>query len=81
MIWKCRSYRKQFSPKAGTIFEDSLIGLNKWFAAIWIVANQREQVTSYRLHQTIGVTQTTAQFILRRIGLAIQAGHLRVSEP
>jgi transposase-like protein len=79
-IWKCKSCRKQFSPKAGTIFEDSPIGLGKWFTAVWMVANDQKRVTSYRLHQTVGVTQTTAQFMLRRIRLAMQAGHSRVSD-
>jgi transposase-like protein len=80
-IWKCKSCRKQFSPKAGTIFEDSPIGLDRWFTAVWMVANHPERVTPYRLHQTVRVTQTTAQFMLRRIRLAMQAGDFRVSEP
>lgn len=71
-IWKCRSCRKQFSPKAGTIFEDSPIGLDRWLVAIWVVANQSEGMSSYRLHQLLGVTQTTAQFMLHRIRLAIE---------
>jgi transposase-like protein len=79
-IWKCKSCRKQFSPKVGTIFEDSPIALNKWFTAIWMVANDQKRVTSYRLHQTVEVTQTTAQFMLRRIRLALHAAHSRVGE-
>jgi transposase-like protein len=72
-IWKCRNCRKQFSPKAGTIFEDSPIGLDRWMVAIWMVANSEQRVSSYKLHRLLGVTQTTAQFMLRRIRLAIQA--------
>jgi transposase-like protein len=71
-IWKCRSCRKQFSPKAGTIFEDSPIGLDRWLIAIWMVANSEQRISSYRLHRLLGVTQTTAQFMLRRIRLAAQ---------
>jgi transposase-like protein len=71
-IWKCRSCRKQFSPKAGTIFEDSPIGLDRWLIAVWMVANSEQRVSSYRLHGLLGVTQTTAQFMLRRIRLAVQ---------
>jgi transposase-like protein len=71
-IWKCRSCRKQFSPKAGTIFEDSPIGLDRWLIAIWIVANSEQGISSYKLHRLLGVTQTTAQFMLRRIRLADQ---------
>ena len=42
-VWKCRAKhpRKQFSVKVGTIFEDSPIGLDKWFAAMWLIANAR----------------------------------------
>jgi transposase-like protein len=71
-IWKCRSCRKQFSPKAGTIFEDSPIGLDRWLIAIWMVANSEQGISSYKLHRLLGVTQTTAQFMLRRIRLAAQ---------
>jgi transposase-like protein len=70
---KCRSCRKQFSPKAGTIFEDSPIGLDRWLIAVWVVANTEERISSYKVHRLLGVTQTTAQFMLRRIRLAIQA--------
>lgn len=71
-IWKCRSCRKQFSPKAGTIFEDSPIGLDRWLIAVWVVANTEERISSYKVHRLLGVTQTTAQFMLRRIRLAAQ---------
>jgi len=71
-IWKCRTCRKQFSPKAGTIFEDSPIGLDRWLIAVWMVANAEQRVSSYKLHRLLGVTQTTAQFMLRRIRLAAQ---------
>jgi transposase-like protein len=73
-IWKCRSCRKQFSPKAGTIFEDSAVGLDRWLIAIWMVANAEQRISSRKLHRLLGVTQTTAQFMLRRIRLAVQAG-------
>jgi transposase-like protein len=72
-IWKCRSCRKQFSPRAGTIFEDSPISLDRWLIAIWVVANNGQGLTSYKLHRLLGVTQATAQFMLRRIRLALQA--------
>jgi transposase-like protein len=75
-IWKCRACRKQFSPKAGTIFEDSPIGLDRWLIAIWMVANSDQRISSYRLHRLLGVTQTTAQFMLRRIRLAIDVMEL-----
>ncbi|HMO97098.1 MAG TPA: transposase, partial [Tepidiformaceae bacterium] len=38
-IWKCRTCRRQFSVKVGTIFEDSPIGLDKWLTALWLITS------------------------------------------
>ena len=75
-IWECRSKhpQRQFSVKTGTAFEDSPIGLDKWLAAIWMIANAQNGVSSYEVHRAIGVTQKTAWSMLRRIRLAMQDG-------
>ena len=74
--WKCRDKhpRRQFSVKVGTIFEDSPVGLDKWFTAIWLIAGSKNGISSYELHRAIGVTQKTAWFMLHRIRLAMQTG-------
>jgi transposase-like protein len=75
-MWECKGAhpRKQFSAKVGTIFEGSPLGLDKWFAAIWLIANCKNGVSSYEVHRGIGVTQKTALFMLHRIRLAVEAG-------
>ncbi|MBV9760525.1 MAG: IS1595 family transposase [Acidobacteriaceae bacterium] len=73
-IWKCSTCRKQFSIKAGTVMEDSPIGLDKWLPAIWMIANNRNGVSSWELSRALGVTQKTAWFMLHRIRLAMQDG-------
>jgi transposase-like protein len=73
-LWKCRTCSRQFSVKVGTIFEGSPIGLDKWLAAIWLIANSQDEVSSYEIQQTIGVTQKTAWSMMRRIRRAMQAG-------
>ena len=75
-IWECRSkhQKRQFSVKVGTIFQDSPIGLDKWLATIWMIANAKNGVSSYEVHRAIGVTQKTAWFMLHRIRLAMQDG-------
>jgi transposase-like protein len=74
--WKCMSKEchKQFSVKVGTIMEDSPIGLDKWLAAIWIIANAKNGVSSYEIHRALGITQKSAWFLLHRIRLAMQTG-------
>jgi transposase-like protein len=75
-LWQCheRHERRQFTVKVGTIFEDSPLALDKWLAAIWMLANSKNGISSYELHRSIGVTQKTAWFMLRRIRLAMQDG-------
>jgi transposase-like protein len=74
--WKCKNKecKKQFSLKAGTIMEDSPIGLDKWMSAIWLIANAKNGISSYEIHRALGVTQKTAWFLLHRIRLAMQEG-------
>ena len=45
-VWKCRTCKKQFSVKKGTIFEDSPIGLDKWLVSIWLIANSKNGISS-----------------------------------
>ena len=63
-----------FSVKVGTIFEDSPIGLDKWFTAMWLIANCKNGISSYEIAARSSVTQKTAWFMLHRIRLAMQSG-------
>lgn len=73
-LWKCRYCKKQTSVKVGSIFEDSPIPLDKWLAAIWVIANAKNGVSSHELGRSIGLTQKSAWFVLHRIRLAMQTG-------
>jgi len=73
-LWKCKSCKKQYSVKKGTIFEDSAISLDKWLCAIWLIANAKNGISSYELGRSIGVTQKSAWFVLHRIRLAMSTG-------
>jgi transposase-like protein len=74
---KAKECRKQFSVKVGTIFEDSPLGLDKWFVAIWCIANDKNGISSHELGRALGVTQKTAWFMLHRIRLAMQTKSFR----
>ncbi len=72
--WQCtnRHSRRQFTLKTGTIMEDSPLGLDKWLPAMWLVASNRNGVSSWELHRALDITQKTAWFLLHRIRLAMQ---------
>ncbi len=74
--WQCKSAhkRRQFSAKVGTIFEDSPLGLDKWLAAVWMIVNCKNGISSYEISRALGVTQKTAWFMDHRIRLAMQSG-------
>lgn len=65
--YKCAKCQRQFSVKVGTIFEDSKISLQKWFAAIYLITSHKKGISSLQLHRDLGVTQKTAWFMLHRV--------------
>jgi hypothetical protein len=54
--------------------EGSPLGLDIWFAAMWLLANAKNGISSYKLHRALGITQKSAWFVLHRIRLALSAG-------
>lgn len=55
-------------------FEDSPIKLKNWLAAIWLIANSKNGISSYELGRAVGLTQKSAWFVLHRIRLAMRTG-------
>jgi hypothetical protein len=74
--WQCseKHPRRQFSAKVGTIFEESPLGLDKWFVAIWCITNAKNGISSCELARALGVTQKSAWFMLHRVRHAMHTG-------
>ncbi|MFZ0825053.1 MAG: IS1595 family transposase [Terriglobales bacterium] len=75
--WQCKSVHphRQFSVKVGTVMEDSAVPLEKWLPAVWAIVNDKNGISSWELHRTLGVTQKTAWFMLHRIRLGMSLQH------
>ena len=71
---KNKECRKQFSAKVGTIFEDSALGLDKWFVAVWSITNAKNGISSCELARAIDITQKSAWHMLHRIREAMKSG-------
>ena len=71
--WKCRTCRRQFSVKVGTIFEDSPIPLQKWLPALWMLVSCKNGISSHELGRALGITQKSCWFMLHRLRLALKA--------
>ena len=70
--WYCNDCKGQFTAKTRTIFEDSPIGFDKWLPAIWLIASNRNGISSCELARALGTTQKTAWFMLHRIRAAMK---------
>jgi transposase-like protein len=70
-VWKCKSCRKQFTVKVGTIFEDSHIPLHKWLMAFHLLCSSKKGMSAHQLHRMLGVTYKSAWFMAHRIRYAM----------
>ncbi len=75
-VWKCygKHDHAKFSLKTGTIFEDSPLGLDKWLAALWLIVNCKNGISSCETARDLGVTQKTAWFMNHRLRFALTQG-------
>ena len=65
--YKCKACRQKFTVNIGTIFEDTHIGLRKWFIAIYIFTSHKKGISSVQLGKDLGITQKSAWHMLHRI--------------
>src|SRR4249920_2159991 len=75
-ICKTKHAKRKFSLKTGTIFEDSPLGLDKWLAAMWLIVNCKNGISSYEIARGLGITQKSAWHVLHRVRLAMQSGSI-----
>lgn len=74
-LYRCRECKRQFTATVGTIFEDSKIPLNKWFAAIYLMCASKKGVSAHQLHRSLDITYKSAWFMCHRIREAMQDKH------
>ena len=66
-LFKCRDCKRQFSATVGTIFEDSKIPLNKWFAAIYLMCSSKKGISAHQLHRNLDISYESAWFMCHRV--------------
>ncbi len=67
MPFRCRSCRKRFSVKTGTVMQSSKLGLQVWALAGYLMTTGLKGQASMKLHRDLGVTQKTAWHLAHRI--------------
>ena len=65
--YHCRTCRKDFSVKTGTVMHRSKHGLQKWAVAIYLMNTSLKGVSSMKLHRELGISQKAAWKMAHKI--------------
>ena len=65
--WRCRSCRKFFTVRTGTIFEETRLPLRVWVYAFWKACSSKKGIAALQLAREMEITHKSALFVLRRI--------------
>ncbi len=66
-LYTCKTCRKQFTIRTGTVMEGSHIPIRKWLYGMYLLSTSRKGISSIQLAKEIGITQKSAWFMLNRI--------------
>jgi transposase-like protein len=69
---QCNMCNKSFSVTVGTIFQDSNLGLEKWFLAVVLILNAKKGISSRQLARDLGVDKNTAWYLQMRLRRAME---------
>jgi len=58
--WQCSHCRKQTTLRAGTLFHGSKVALTLWFQAIYLVTQNKNNLSAMSLKRHLGVAYSTA---------------------
>ncbi len=67
MPLRCRSCRKHFSVKTGTVMQSSKIDVRTWLMATYFMSVAKKGVSSCQMARQLGIKQDTAWFLGQRI--------------
>jgi transposase-like protein len=71
LVLECAACGLHFSPTAGTLFHDSHLPLQKWFACIALMCEAKKGISANQVSRHIGVTYKTAWYLCHRIRKAM----------
>ena len=66
-LWQCKNCGHQVSLIAGTAFDNTKIGLQKWYLAAFFIISSKSGISAKELQHQIRVTYKTAWYVNRRL--------------
>jgi transposase-like protein len=74
--WQCSHCRAQSSVRSGTLFHASRLPLTKWFQAIYLITQNKNNISALSLKRHLGVSYRTAWRVKHKL---LEAMHQRES--
>jgi transposase-like protein len=65
--YHCKTCRRKFTVRVGSIFHRSHVPLHKWLLGFRLMAGSKKGFSAHQLHRTLGVDYKTAWFMEHRI--------------
>ena len=72
LLFECADCGLHFSPTTGTLFHDSHLPMQKWFATIALMVESKKGISAAQVARHIGMTYKTAWYLCHRIRQAMQ---------
>lgn len=72
-LFYCKDCDYQFSVTTGTIFNDTHLPLEKWFAATLLLCEAKKGMSACQVQRTLGMSYKTAWYLCHRIRAAMAA--------
>lgn len=69
--FECSSCSYQFSVTTGTVFNDTHLCLEKWFAATYLLCEAKKGISACQIQRTLGMSYKTAWYLCHRIRAAM----------
>jgi transposase-like protein len=73
-LLRCGPCKRQFTVTVGTVFESSLVALNLWLQAGYLMCSSKKGISSHQLMRVLDVQYKTSWFMTHRIREAMKAG-------
>lgn len=70
-LWRCRSCKRQYTVRIGTVYEESRIELRHWCYAFWRASTSKKGVAALEIQRQCQISCKSALFLLNRIRFAI----------
>ena len=70
-LWRCRTCKKQYTVRIGTVYEESRIDLRHWCYSFWRASTSKKGVAALEIKRHCQISYKSALFLMNRIRFAM----------